>query len=149
MDNSLLFTSERHHERCRVLAARCSAQLRREASEPWLTLVMPRGVEEWKVRRWDFDPFGVEEEKPKAKRPRQGSIEWTSGGCGRWLKRRAAVARLMAPYGLIGGSGVQAGSFCPGPKVFKRSSRIIKEASKSTKIHQSRPKMREKTINIE
>ena len=78
---------------------------------------MPGGVEEWKVRRWDFDPFGVEEEKPKAKRPRQGSIE-TSGGCGRWLKRRAAVARLMAPYGLIGGSGVQARQLLPRSKSF-------------------------------
>ncbi|CAK8997242.1 unnamed protein product [Durusdinium trenchii] len=50
---------------------RSSAQLKRSGGQASLLLCLPSGVEEWKVHRWEFDPFDVEEEvqAPRSVRP--------------------------------------------------------------------------------
>eukprot|EP00434_Breviolum_minutum_P017773 symbB.v1.2.015688.t1/scaffold1169.1/size134116/2 len=64
-ENTVLFSSERS-----------SAQLTREDGQANLILCLPSGVEEWKVLRWDFDPFGAEEEQPQpSKHHRERSPE--------------------------------------------------------------------------
>ncbi|CAK9013749.1 Probable S-methyl-5'-thioinosine phosphorylase (5'-methylthioinosine phosphorylase) (MTI phosphorylase) (MTIP), partial [Durusdinium trenchii] len=104
---------------------RSSAQLKRSGGQASLLLCLPSGVEEWKVHRWEFDPFDVEEEvqAPRSVRPeppRHNFRETSSSELpmlafdrspdrsGGYDPSKPAPPLGVHPrYGLIGGSGVQ------------------------------------------